>query len=159
LNYPCFKCFNLKWFNLSYHAEVSRSHAEADQQIRALVSELSHRLDEHTRRCVADLGLTLPQAKALRELGVPLTTRELSGLLCCEPSNVTFVIDRLETMGLVERRPHPSDRRARHLVLTAKGEELRATLLDQMGQDSPLAHLSAAERTTLRDQLTRALAG
>ncbi|MET8763029.1 MarR family transcriptional regulator [Lentzea sp. NPDC004782] len=93
----------------------------------------------------------------MRDLGSPLTTRELAERMCCEPSNVTFVIDRLEAQGLVDRVPHPNDRRARHLVLTRKGEELRRKLLDRVSRESPLAHLSDVERDRLRDQLLRAL--
>ncbi|ALG12244.1 MarR family winged helix-turn-helix transcriptional regulator [Kibdelosporangium phytohabitans] len=130
---------------------------DVTEELRALVYELSRRLDEHSRRCVTELGLTLPQANALRDLDTPLTTRELAERMCCEPSNVTFVIDRLEAAGLVERRPHPHDRRARHLVLTAPGIELRHRLLDLVSRESPLAHLTASERGHLRDDLLRAL--
>ncbi|WP_188135668.1 MarR family winged helix-turn-helix transcriptional regulator [Lentzea indica] len=130
---------------------------DVTSEVRALVYELSRRLDEHSRNSVTEFGLTLPQANAIRDLGTPLTTRELAVRMCCEPSNVTFVIDRLEAQGLVERVPHPNDRRARHLVLTPKGVELRAQLLDRVSSESPLAHLSDVERDQLRDQLLRAL--
>lgn len=127
------------------------------QELRGLVYELSRRLDEHSRRCVTELGLTLSQANALRDLGTPLTTRELAERMCCEPSNVTFVIDKLEAAGLVERRNHPTDRRARHLVLTPDGVRMRERLLDQASRGSPLAHLSQAQRDDLREQLLLAL--
>jgi DNA-binding MarR family transcriptional regulator len=130
---------------------------DVTSELRTLVYELSRRLDEHSRNCVTEFGLTLPQANAIRDLGTPLTTRELAERMCCEPSNVTFVIDRLEAQGLVDRVPHPNDRRARHLVLTRKGEELRTKLLDRVSRESPLAHLSDVERDRLRDQLLRAL--
>jgi DNA-binding MarR family transcriptional regulator len=67
------------------------------------------------------------------------------------------VVDKLEKQGLIERRPHPTDRRARHLVLTTKGRALRADLVDLLGQESPLAGLSAAEQKTLQHLLDRAI--
>lgn len=127
------------------------------QELRSLVYELARRLDEHSRRCVTALGLTLSQANALRDLGTPLTTRELAERMCCEPSNVTFVIDKLEAAGLVNRRTHPTDRRARHLVLTPEGVEMRERLLEQASRGSPLAHMSQRRRDALREQLLLAL--
>jgi len=41
------------------------------------------------------------------------------------PSRMVALVDELEQLGLVERRPHATDRRVRALYLTAKG---RATL-------------------------------
>ncbi len=39
-------------------------------------------------------------------------------------SRMVALVDELEGLGLVERRPHPSDRRIRSLHLTAKGSKL-----------------------------------
>jgi DNA-binding MarR family transcriptional regulator len=38
-----------------------------------------------------------------------------------EPSALVSLIDELESAGLAKRRPHPPDRRAREVALTAKG--------------------------------------
>jgi DNA-binding MarR family transcriptional regulator len=46
----------------------------------------------------------------------------------CDPSNITGLVDRLERLGLVERRPNPADRRSRLLALTSAGRRLRANL-------------------------------
>ncbi|MGW2599829.1 MarR family winged helix-turn-helix transcriptional regulator [Streptomyces klenkii] len=127
--------------------------------IRALVAELHKRMDAHQRGRSADFDLTPTQAKALEELGRPKTARELAAVLYCEPPNVTYVVDKLEKRGLVVREPHPQDRRAKQLVLTEEGRELRLELLRRIGRDSPLAHLSREERAVLREQLVRALDG
>ncbi len=127
------------------------------QQVRILVHELSRRLDDHTRTVVADLGLTLPQASALRDLGEPLTTRELAERLSCEPSNATFVVDKLEKAGLVRREPHPTDRRSRYLVLTPQGITVRSALLERVDADEPLAHLTDRHLRDLERTLRRAL--
>jgi len=80
----------------------------------------------------------------------------LAERMSCEPSNVTFVLDKLEQHGLVERRPHPTDRRARQLVLTAAGKRRRATVVKRLSEDSPVDALTAAQQETLRDLLQRA---
>jgi len=77
--------------------------------------------------------------------------------MSCEPSNATFVIDKLEKQGLVERRAHPTDRRAKHLVLTPEGAALRERLLELLVQDSPLGALTPEQQRTLQDLLKQAL--
>lgn len=49
---------------------------------------------------------------------------ELSRRLIMHRSNVTGLIDRLETRGLVRRQDNMSDRRAFNVVLTAAGKKL-----------------------------------
>jgi len=72
--------------------------------------------------------LTPQQAMTLRVLESSVTMRSFAAELSCDPSNVTGLVDRLERLGLVERRPDPTDRRVRLLLLTAKGKRLRAQL-------------------------------
>lgn len=103
------------------------------------------------------LGLTAPQATALRELTGPMTMSELAERMGCEPSNATFVIDKLEKQGLLERHPHATDRRAKQLVLTVEGVALRERLTELLVQDSPLAGLTPAEQRVLQGLLHRAV--
>ncbi|MDX2390510.1 MULTISPECIES: MarR family transcriptional regulator [unclassified Streptomyces] len=102
-------------------------------------------------------GLTSAQAVALREMSGPMTMRDLAERMSCEPSNTTFVIDKLEKQRLVERHPHPTDRRAKHLVLTPEGTELRARLIALLTVDSPLAGLAPQEQSVLHGLLERAI--
>jgi DNA-binding MarR family transcriptional regulator len=53
----------------------------------------------------------------------PLTQRDLAERLLLSSGAVTFLVDRLEQAGLVQRQPHPTDRRAT-LVALAPGAEL-----------------------------------
>jgi len=86
----------------------------------------------------------------LIEPGRPLPMSRLAETLSCDASNVTGLIDRLESRGLVRRRPSPQDRRVKVLQLTPAGSRLRAQLLRQMaGRSLPLARLSFDERRTL----------
>jgi DNA-binding MarR family transcriptional regulator len=129
----------------------------ADSQIDRDVCKLVHRfaqtLDVHVRRVAEELGLTATQVVALRELSEPITARELANRMSCEASNATFVLDRLEQQDLIERRPHPTDRRAKQIVLTPAGQRSRATVLEHLGTQSPLTPLTAAQQETLRDLL------
>src|SRR3954452_17712542 len=113
----------------------------AERELCGLVNGLAQQIADHVRERAVALGLTSAQATALREMTGPMTMRELAERMSCEPSNATFVVDKLEKQGLIERHAHPTDRRAKLLVLTAEAAALRDRLLELLGQDSPLAGL------------------
>ena len=73
-------------------------------------------------------GLTPARAEVIWRLHQhgPMTQRQLSEALRCTPRNVTGLVDALEGSGLVERRPHPTDRRAIHVTLNEQGEAAAA---------------------------------
>ena len=56
----------------------------------------------------------------LHRLG-PSTQRALARTLNVTPRNVTGLVDALEANGFVDRRPHPTDRRATLVTLTELG--------------------------------------
>jgi len=141
---------------MGYSAGVTSPEA-AERQLCGLVNGLANQIGEHLRERAIKLGLTAPQATALRELTGPMTMRELAERMSCEPSNATFVVDRLEKQNLIERRPHPTDRRARILVLTSQGTALREELLTLLAEQSPLSGLSKAEQATLQKLLAQAV--
>lgn len=73
------------------------------------------------------------------------------------PSRMVALVDELERLGLVERRPHATDRRVRALYLTAKGRETLAR-----GREIASAHerdltrgMAAADRKRLTEYLQR----
>jgi len=92
---------------------------------RAL-SELA--LDRDRKVAVADaLGLSWTRVLAVRRLAVePQTQRELAERLSADPPYVTLMVDDLEKRGLVRRKPHPTDRRAKLVELTASGRAAAA---------------------------------
>jgi DNA-binding MarR family transcriptional regulator len=51
--------------------------------------------------------------------------------LDCDPSTATWLVDRLERLGLAERRPSDQDRRVKFVVLTAKGTRSKQEILDE----------------------------
>jgi DNA-binding MarR family transcriptional regulator len=141
---------------MSAQSELSAAAVQLDRDVCKLVHVLAQRLDVHVRRVAEELGITATQVVALRELSEPITARELAGRMYCEPSNATFVLDRLEQQNLIERRPHPTDRRAKQIVLTPAGNRYRADVLDRLSTRSPLGSLDATQQESLRD-LLRAL--
>jgi MarR family transcriptional regulator, organic hydroperoxide resistance regulator len=138
---------------------MSDSRAAADWELAKLVHELDTQSYARQRERVSKVGLTIGQASALRELTAPMTLKELAVRMGCEPSNALGIIDQLEREQLLERRPHPTDRRAKHLMLTAEGTERRGKLLASLRGDEPLiTGLTRQEQDTLQDLLERALA-
>jgi len=78
--------------------------------------------------------------------------------LACDASNVTGLIDRLESRGLVCRRPSAEDRRVKVLELTPAGARLRSTVLERFAEPpSSLTRLSAEEQRVLVKMLKRLL--
>ena len=113
---------------------------------------LARSVDWALGQALARLGLTESAGAALWALdpdAAPPTMRELARALGCDPSNASLVSAKLEHDGLVERRPHPSDGRARVLVLTKRGRELRARLIIDVAASTPLRHLDAARQRQL----------
>lgn len=108
--------------------------------------------------CAAKFDLSFAQAMALRHLNEAVPMGELAHRLCCDASNVTGIVDRLEERGLVERRPSPADRRVKQLVLTDAGRALRDRHRDLLMVDLPLVdELSEGERRQLADLLRRSV--
>lgn len=134
------------------------SEDRSDVELCGLVARLNQRLDSHIRRVAETLGITASQAIALRELREPMRLTELAEQMSCEASNAGYVVDRMEEQGLVERHPHPSDRRAKLLSLTAAGERCRANVLDALAERAPIEVLTRDERDALVTLLRRATA-
>jgi DNA-binding MarR family transcriptional regulator len=97
-------------------------------------------------------GLSLTSGLALWWLdpgGDPRTMGELASAMRCSPANVTYVLDRLDSAGLVQRSVAATDRRRRVITLTERGVELRAELVAAVVRDSPVARLTRSELATL----------
>jgi MarR family transcriptional regulator, temperature-dependent positive regulator of motility len=86
-----------------------------------------------------------------------LDQRSLAARLTADATTTGQIVDRLEAMGLLDRRVDPQDRRARILKLTPKGERIRRRLRPRLlaAQDRLLACLASRERETFIDLLLR----
>jgi len=126
-------------------------------EVVELIGTVVARYHEEYEDAAAEHTPTGAQARLLGLLSLePLPMRRLAQKLRCEPSNVTGIVDRLESRGLVERRPDPGDRRVKLAAATAEGRRVAGSLRDSLDfAREPLAGLSAAEREVLRDLLRR----
>ncbi|HJX62010.1 MAG TPA: MarR family transcriptional regulator [Dehalococcoidia bacterium] len=103
-------------------------------------------------------GFTPGDSKALMFLDADegRTMRSLAEAWTCDASNATWMIDRLEQRGLVERRPVAGDRRVKKVVLTPLGVETKAALLEALYEPpQELLELPLAELEALRDALEK----
>ena len=115
---------------------------------------------EVRRRLRQDFDTTLPRFDVLAQLDrspVGLTMGELSGRLMVSNGNITGLIDRLVSEGLVERANHPEDRRTVRVTLTDKGRSnfRRMTPKHAGWIDSLLAGLSRQDKARLYTLLAK----
>ncbi|NGO44146.1 MarR family winged helix-turn-helix transcriptional regulator [Streptomyces ureilyticus] len=124
-----------------------------------LIGTVVARYHEEYDDAAAEHALTGAQARLLSLLCLePLPMRRLAQKLKCEPSNVTGIVDRLESRGLVERRPDPGDRRVKLAAVTDEGRRVARGLRESLHfAREPLAELPRDERLALRDLLLRML--
>ena len=118
--------------------------------------EVSRSVDRSLAEALGRLGLTESAGAALWALDpatAPPTMRDLAHTLNCDPSNASLVSAKLEQDGLVQRQPHPTDGRARVLVLTERGRELHARLVADLAAGTPLRHLNPTQQRQLTDLL------
>jgi DNA-binding MarR family transcriptional regulator len=88
----------------------------------------------------------------------PIPMGRLAETLACDASNVTGLVDRLESRGLIVRRASADDRRVKVIVLTPTGARLRAELHQRLAAPpDPFQRLSEAEQRTLVRILERLL--
>lgn len=143
----------------SSSADARRAADPVTHEVVDLIGSVVARYHTEYELAASQYSLTGAQARVLALLSrEPTPMRKIAQQLKCEPSNVTGIVDRLETRGMVERRPDPADRR---IKLAAATEEGRATAAHLRGSldfaREPLAELTPAERTLLRDLLKRML--
>jgi MarR family transcriptional regulator, organic hydroperoxide resistance regulator len=138
---------------------TSATHAKTTltEEIIDLVFEFVGRMGAHLDSCAAGFDLSPPQALALLSLDEPRPMGDLAQRLRCDASNVTGIVDRLESRDLVERRVDGADRRVKNLVLTDTGTALLDRLKARLLQDVPaIGSLSKTDQRALRDLLRRA---
>ncbi len=115
-----------------YEARIERLTAEMPgfrpDIVRAIIS-LSWAHDSVSRQLngllsVHDLSTATFNVLVILSERSALTLSELSQLLVKTAANVTGLIDGLVKRGLVERNPHPQDRRTKLVSLSTEGREL-----------------------------------
>jgi DNA-binding MarR family transcriptional regulator len=127
-------------------------------RLAALAVELMDRTKQHVREVGEEEGLSVAQIDVLRRLRQgPSPMRRLADQMNCEASNLTGLVDRLESRGLVVRQPFPDDRRVKCVALTESGERLSSQLWAAVARRCDLNRLPGASKEQLSSLLRDAL--
>jgi DNA-binding MarR family transcriptional regulator len=118
----------------------------------------ARRFEERSR----GLALDFAQSRALLVLAENegVTQQRLSKLTAITSPWLVRILDRLECLGLAERRPHLGDRRARSLAITEEAREVLPLLRDIIDESlrEALTGLSTQETAILVKALQRVIA-
>lgn len=114
--------------------------------------------DQAYERAATSQSLTGAQACVLGRLTEPRGMGALAEELGCDASNVTQIVARLESRGLVTREPDPLDRRARVIARTADGDAVTARFEDAFEfARAAVGRLSPSEQDQLTALVRKAL--
>ncbi len=93
------------------------------------------------------------------ETGKPMCMNSISDTLSCDASNITGIVDRLLTHGLIVRQENPQDRRLKMIALTSKGEALKQKMLAelQIHESHTLNNLTTSQKRELQAIVRAAL--
>jgi DNA-binding MarR family transcriptional regulator len=110
-------------------------------------------LVRRVRAAAASHELSLSESAVLARLARegPATTADLARAESVKPQSMRATVASLEEMGLVERKPHPTDGRQVHISLTDKGVAVRerARAAKRTWLAEAVAELDESERETL----------
>jgi DNA-binding MarR family transcriptional regulator len=89
-------------------------------------------LMRRVRAAAASHELSLTESAVMARLAKegPATTADLARAECVKPQSMGATIAALEEMGIVARKPHPTDGRQVNIELTAKGAAVRKSAKD-----------------------------
>jgi DNA-binding MarR family transcriptional regulator len=129
------------------------------RRVSFLVSQIGARSAQKFAERLVPLGLRPSQFGLLVALsaGGGMSQQQLADTLGVHRNVMVGLVDSLQERGLVERRTHPSDRRAHAVHLTPKARDLvrRAEQLADEQEEDLLAGLSPADAARLLDLLQR----
>jgi DNA-binding MarR family transcriptional regulator len=142
------------------------SSSPAEPPVAEFAGQLFFRLwrSSHTQTAAAlgSIGITTALFAVLNYLlaSGPAIQQEIGAAIGIDPSTMVALIDELEAAGLAKRRPHPTDRRARQVVITPKGRRTleRGRAMASEVEDAVLQGLGSEERHQLLGLLRKALA-
>jgi len=122
-----------------------------------LLGDVSRLVRQRFDARARELGLTRAQWRVLAQLRrrEGITQTALADILEIEPITLVRHIDRLEAKGLIERRPDPTDRRARNLYLVDAARPLmdEMRVFSETTRREALQGISAANSEKLIDLL------
>ncbi len=137
---------------MGFHRKQSPSH---------LVSQLAKEFARALQARASGLGFSAGQFPILVELWEEdgLTQKQLLERVDVEQATMANTLSRMERDGLIERRPHPNDRRAQLVFLTPKGKELRDAAISAVcdADDALLQGFKRFEKELLLEFIRRVL--
>ena len=117
-----------------------------------LLQRASHAMATELTAAMEDLGLS-PRGRCVltAAAGEDLTQIEIARAIGLDKTTMVVTLDELESKGLVERRPSPSDRRARVIAVTPSGRKMlkKAEAVAARVQEDVLSSLAPDERKAL----------
>lgn len=149
----------------SEKASVKKRKAEpsaedhAQSSIGFLLSQVGIYASQQFARRIAELDLYPPMFRVLNVVDAAEgeSQQAIGDAIQAPASRMVAIVDELEKQGLIERRPHETDRRVRALYLTAKGRKVLAR-----GREIAIKHeeeitrgLTAADRKQLIELLSK----
>jgi DNA-binding MarR family transcriptional regulator len=124
-----------------------------------LLSRLGLLSVKHFTARLDAIGLTPRLWGALNVLDAEgaITQQQLGKAIGSDPSSMVATIDELESKGLVERRAHPTDRRAHAVHITDAGRRAlrQGREVAKQAREELLGPLDEEERAQLHDYLLR----
>ncbi len=107
-----------------------RSQRDVALKLFVVLSRAAMAVNRHSEADIARYGLSAGEFAVLEALyhRGPLLLGEVQRKVLVSSGGVTYLVDRLEEQGYVERQECPGDRRARYAALTAKGKRLIGTI-------------------------------
>lgn len=126
-----------------------------------LVNHMARLFFEELRKKIEHLGIVPGQFPALLALWVKngQTQRELIEKLDIEQATMANTLNRMERDGLISRVDHPTDRRAKIILLTDKAWTIREEAYTAAHQvnEIALADLTKLEREQFVDYMQRTI--
>lgn len=140
-------------------AKLERSRTEVGRAFGFLVHDVSRLIKRRFDRRARQMGLPITRQQAAVVLNIAgnegVSQAELAAWLGIEPIALVRMLDKLHEERLVERRPHPTDRRVRTLWLTPAARPVVEQILaiNQAIREEAFAGLAAQARDTVIDIL------
>jgi MarR family transcriptional regulator for hemolysin len=112
-----------------------------------MLNDVARLLRTYADHKAAQFGITRAQWAVLVRLerSEGLNQTELADVLDLQPITLTRLLDKLSDSGLIERRPDPSDRRAKRLFLTPAARPLLEQLA-ALSEETMSSTLAGIER-------------
>lgn len=131
----------------------ANSGSEADHIWQMLVGLVWETRGEWRRKVSQATGLPFSRVRILKRLlDAPVTLKQLADMTDSDAPATTVAVNDLEDRGLVERQPHPDNRRAKLVSLTPAGRRIVELVHRTVRDDAPPAvqQLSKTDLAHLR---------